>query len=76
MKVVKMSISLDPEIDREVRELARESGQSLSAWITEAIKHQLRSEALRTFFEQYQREHGEFTEEEREAARTRLGLDE
>ncbi|WP_129668691.1 hypothetical protein [Phytoactinopolyspora endophytica] len=75
MKVVKMSISLDPELDREVRDAARRSGQSLSAWLSDAAAQWLRSQSLREFVDDYEREHGPFTEEELSEARKRLGYE-
>jgi hypothetical protein len=73
--VRKMSISLDPELDHEVREAAARAGQSLSAWLAAAAAAQLRSQALREFLDDYEREHGAFTEEELAEAGRRLGYE-
>lgn len=74
MKVVKMSISLDPDLDRDVRDAAKKSGESYSAWMAEAAARRLRSEGLRAFLDDYEGEHGAFSEDELAAARQRLGL--
>ncbi|NEE03671.1 ribbon-helix-helix protein, CopG family [Phytoactinopolyspora halotolerans] len=70
-----MSITLDPELDREVREAARRSGKSLSAWLSEAAAQQLRAQSLREFLDDYEREHGAFTEEELARARAEMGYE-
>ena len=70
-----MSISLDPGLNADIRQAAELEGTSLSAWIADAAAARLRSEALDTFFEDYQREHGTFTDDEIGAARERLGID-
>ena len=75
MKVVKMSISLDPGLSADIRQAAELEGTSLSAWIADAAAARLRSEALDAFFEDYQHEHGAFTDDEIRAAQERLGID-
>lgn len=75
MTVIKTSVSLDPDLDREIREAASRSGQSRSAWLAEAAAQRLRSQSLHEFLDDYQREEGTFTDEELSAARERLGYE-
>ena len=74
MKVVKMSISMDPELGERARLAAERSGQPLSQWIAEAVDSRLRAESLRAFIAEYEAEEGAFTAKELAAARQRLGL--
>jgi hypothetical protein len=73
MKVDKMSISLDAELGAEVREAARRSGQSLSAWVAAAAVEKFRSEGLRQLLDEWEVEHGPISEEELARARNELG---
>ncbi len=74
MKVDKMSISLDPNLGDEVRAAAARSGRGLSGWLADAAAAKLRAEALHEFLQEYQREHGPFTEDELAWGRAQLGL--
>lgn len=74
MKVDKMSISLDAELAQEVREAARKSGTSISAWMAEAATQRMRAEAFREFLDAWEAENGPITPEELERARGELGL--
>ena len=74
MKVVKMSISLSAELGDEVREAARRAGLPLSTWLAEAAAAKLRAEALASYLDEWQAEHGAFTEEELGRAEEDLGL--
>jgi hypothetical protein len=73
MKVDKMSISMDAELGDEVRSAARRAGVGLSAWLADAAAAKLRAEALSEFLDQWEREHGPFTEEELRVAEERMG---
>lgn len=64
MKVVKVSVSFDPELGEAIRAAAAQQGQPVSTWLADAAAHKLRSEALREFLDEYQAEHGAFTPEE------------
>ena len=75
MTVDKLSISMDPSLGADVRESARQAGQTLSAWVAEAAAARLRRDALDAFFTHWEREQGAFTEEEMARARADLGLD-
>lgn len=74
MKVDKMSISLDAELGDQVRDAAKRSRKGLSAWLAEAAAEKLRAEALAEFLDDWEREHGAFTEEELSRARVELGF--
>lgn len=74
MNVDKLSVSFPGDLGDEIRAAADRSGRSLSAWLGEAAKAKLRSEALRAALEDYQTEHGTFTTEELARAEAELGL--
>jgi hypothetical protein len=74
MKASKIAISLDGELAEEVRHAAAADGKSVSAWLADAARAELRHKALEAFFNEWQREHGAFTEEELERAESELGL--
>lgn len=67
-RVVKMSISLPPELDAEIRAAADADGLSLSAWIAATASRELRRRAARDFTAWYQQEHGAWSDEEVAAA--------
>jgi hypothetical protein len=69
-----MSISFAPELGDAVREAARREGISLSAWVADAAERKLRANSLAAFFDDWEAEHGAFTEEEIAQARRELGL--
>jgi hypothetical protein len=88
---IKMSISLDPELGDAVREAAAEAGMTLSEWLGRAAETKLqqdtdarileeaarkrRRESMRAFLDEWEAEHGAFTEEELTEAANELGLD-
>jgi hypothetical protein len=74
MRVDKMSISFDIRLGDDVRHAAEKAGKPLSTWLAEAAATKLRSEALAEFLDDWETEHGAFTEEELERARRSLGL--
>ena len=69
-----MSISLDSELGKAVREAAQRAGKGLSAWLGEAAATKLRSEALAQFLDEWEHEHGALTADELERAEGELGL--
>ncbi len=60
----KLSISLPPSLAEQVREAVRDDGMTLSAFMVEAAENELRRRGMRILVEEYQREHGWFTDEE------------
>jgi hypothetical protein len=69
-----MSISFAPELGDAVREAARREGVSLSAWVADAAQRKLRANSLRAFLDDWEAEHGAFTEEEIAESDRRLGF--
>jgi hypothetical protein len=74
MRVDKMSISFDVRLGDDVRHAAEKAGKPLSTWLAEAAATKLRAEALAEFLDDWEAEHGAFTEEELERARQSLKL--
>ena len=85
-----MSVTFAPELGEAVREAAGRAGMSLSAWLAQAAEAKLRqdrdagileeaaqkrrSEALRAYLDEWQAEHGAFTEEEMARAQRKREL--
>lgn len=69
-----MSIAMPADLCDEVRAAAARANLSVSAWISEAVAQELRHRALGEFLDDWQREHGAFTEEEIRESEVRLGL--
>ncbi len=76
MAVAKMSISMDAELAERIRAAAEAEGRSVSAWISEVLAKRLRRDNLRMMLDEYEAEHGAFTDEEMAQARQDLKLDE
>ena len=74
MRVDKISISVDAGLGDAVREAARRGDMGLSAWLGEAARAKLRAEALGTFLDAWEQEHGPLTVEELRRAEAELGL--
>jgi hypothetical protein len=88
---VKMSISLAPGLGEAVREAAAEAGMTLSEWLAQAAEaklrqdtdakvleeaaHKRRLEGMRAFLDEWEAEHGAFTDEELAEAARELGVD-
>ena len=70
MTVDKLAISLPEDLAQRVRKQAAHEGQSVSAWIAEAIDHKLRNRGLAALVAEWETESGRpVTEEERERAK-------
>ena len=81
-----MSVALAPDLDERVRESAARSGKTLSEWFAEAAKAKLQVElgeeaelqrkmrGLDAYLDEYEAEHGAFTEDELARASRKLGL--
>ncbi len=74
MKVDKLSISFAPELGDAVRDAARHSETSLSAWLAEAATAKLREQALADYLEEWEKQHGELTPKELAKAAADLRL--
>jgi hypothetical protein len=71
--VEKMSISMEAELAAQVRRAAAARGQPVSNWVADTLTRQLRRQELRKLLDEYQAEHGAFTEEELREAGVRMG---
>jgi len=60
----KRSISLPPDLDKEVEAAAAESGTTVSAWLAATAAHRLRLEAGRRGIAEWEAEHGALTADE------------
>ena len=70
----RLSLSLDPVLCSEVRRSAREAGVSVSAWVADTAQAKLRLEGLGEFLDEWEAEHGPFTDEELARAGASLGI--
>jgi predicted transcriptional regulator len=71
MAVEKLSVSVEPMLARRMRAAAEASGQSLSAFVADAVEQRLKLDAARQLLEEWEAEHGPVTEEERQRVRSR-----
>lgn len=69
MAAVKLSVTVERAVAEGARAAAADGGESLSAYITEAVARRLRQDALRSAVQAFQEMHGSFTAEERARAR-------
>lgn len=65
MGVRKLSVSLDEEAAAAAREAADAAGMTLSAWLSRAATNAAALEAGRRAMDEYEAEHGPFTEAEK-----------
>jgi hypothetical protein len=68
----KLAITVDSDVHERVLAAAAQQGVSVSAWMTAAARRTLLVEDGLRAVEEWEREHGAFTEEELHAARARL----
>jgi TRAP-type C4-dicarboxylate transport system substrate-binding protein len=87
---IELSVTFAPELREAVREAADEAGLSLSEWLSQAAEAKIRADGqarileeaererrrrgLREFLDEYQAEHGAFTDEEMAEASRKLGM--
>jgi hypothetical protein len=69
MPVDRFSVTMDPELGKAVRDAAEAEGMTVSAWVAEAAAHSVRLKLLGEFLDDWEAEHGEFSEEEMADAR-------
>jgi hypothetical protein len=67
---VRVSLSLPQGTAAAIRDIT--GRREFSSYVAEAAEHRLRSELIARDLDEYQREHGEFTDEERAWARAAL----
>lgn len=75
MTVDRLSVAMDPELGKAVREAAARAGVSVSAWLSEAARGNLRNELLGAALDAWEAEDGPLTEEELAEAARVMGLD-
>ena len=68
----KLAITVDPEIHKEIVKAAAREGTSVSAWMSDAARHALKLRAGLAAVEEWQKEHGRFSEEELAESRIRV----
>ena len=73
MAVERMTVSLEAELATAVRDAADADEQNVSSWLAEAARRQLAARGLRDVIAVWEAEHGAFTNDELNAARTRIG---
>jgi len=71
MAAVKLSVTVEQQVADGARAAATDSGESLSAYITEALSRRLQQDALRAVVQAFQDTHGAFSPEELASARER-----
>lgn len=64
MTVDKLSLSFESSLARRIRRAAKSSGQSVSAFVADAVEHRLKLEAARSLMGEWETEHGEISERE------------
>jgi hypothetical protein len=74
VQVDRFSVTMAPELGEGVRQAAARQGISVSAWLSEAAADRLRNELLGAALDAWESEDGSFTEDELDAAASRLGL--
>jgi hypothetical protein len=72
MTTSRLAISLDAELADQIRDAAE--GGTVSGWLADAAERKLRAQGLREVVQDWQEEHGAFSEAERRRARRELGL--
>ena len=63
-KRTKRSISMPPELAREIDHAAQQEGLTVSGWIAAMARHRLRLESGRRAIAQWERENGALTTDE------------
>ena len=74
MQVDRLSITVDPDLGKAVREAAARSGTSVSSWLGTAAAAKLRNEMLGAALDAWESEHGPFTDDELDEAARSLGV--
>ena len=74
MQVDRLSITMDPDLGKSVREAAARSGSSVSAWLAAAAAERLRNELLGAALDAWQADSAPFSDKELDAAARVLGV--
>lgn len=75
MAMDRLSVTMDPELGRAVREAAARDGVSVSHWLSEAAGDKLRNVLLGVALDAWEEQDGPFTEDELNEAARALGID-
>ena len=68
----KLAITIDPQVHQGVLAAAAREGVSVSAWITGAAREALRRRAGLAAVAEWEKQHGAFSAEEMDEARSRV----
>jgi len=74
MQVDRLSITMDPDLGKSVRDAAARSGSSVSAWLAAAAADRLRNELLGAALDAWEAESTPFSNKELDAAARVLGV--
>ena len=74
MQVDRLSITMDPDLGKSVREAAARSGSSVSAWLAAAAAERLRNELLGAALDAWEADSAPFSDKELDAAARVLGV--
>jgi predicted transcriptional regulator len=69
---MRLAITLDPEVHKNIVQAAAREGVSISAWMTTAAREALRRQAGLAAVELWEKEHGRFTEQELDESHHRV----
>ena len=72
MSVERVTVSIESDLAAAVREAADDDSLNISAWFADAARRRLASRGLRDVIADWEAEHGTFSDEELDAARSRL----
>lgn len=72
MVAERITISIDAQLAEALRDAAADDDMNVSAWASEAIEQQLNQRGLRAVIDDWEAEHGGFTDDELAEARQRL----
>lgn len=73
-KRAKRSVSLRPELAKEIDQAAQAAGSNFSAWLASAAVHRLKLEAGSRGLEEWEKENGPLTKAERAEGRARVDI--
>lgn len=71
-QVDRFSVTMPPELGAAVRGAAARQGQSVSTWLAAAAAERLRNQLLGMALDDWEAEHGAFSDEELDAAAAAL----
>jgi hypothetical protein len=74
MQVDRVSVTMDPELGKAVREAAGRAGVSVSRWLSDAACSHLRNQLLGAALDAWEGEDGPVTEAELDSAARLLGF--